>query len=512
MKFWPLIILLFAILPLRAQVFTTEADRDLIPVKTDTITPSMIPGIYPQIQNKTYKFDYVDSWIKRKLIWENLFMWNTDKGNIYIDPVIDLSFGKEGDRTLSQNTRGVIVNGQIEDKFTFRTEFYENQAVLPEYVSNRVDSFEIMPGLVRAKPFGDNGFDYGMVFSQFMWQPTDHYAMRFGYDRLHIGEGYRSFVLSDASHAYTFMSHHYTHGNWALTHMIASLRNPDVNGFNHVPRAESGAYQPKWFAMTMANWNPTDFLNISLAENTIFMPWDSTKSTFYPASLVPVPFLRSLLYENNGPHHVINTLLINARILPDIYLYGQFMGDEIRLGKLKEYDGLQGAMQFGIKWEKRYLVLKNFVQFEYNVATDNAYTSDSYWTAMTNMDQPLGHPYGQQFSEWVFRGQIALGRIVGNVHFSQLKGLYLPYGDSYYGIDYDAGDASGIFGPFFEPSTVTHIRGELAYVVNFQTNLQVFGSFAMRNYQSALPVDAVKSTAILFGLRHKIRNRNYDYF
>ncbi|MBN2728438.1 MAG: hypothetical protein JXR53_04370 [Bacteroidales bacterium] len=512
MRFWLAIILLISILPLKAQIFSTEAERDVLPIRFDSISPSHIPGIYPQIIHKEITLKSSHSWLYRKAFEEILFTWKDEDYDIRIDPVIDLQYGKDGDRTLSQNTRGVIVNGQIEEKFTFRTEFYENQAILPVYISNRVDSFEIMPGIVRAKPFGDNGFDYGMVFSQFMWQPSESYAMRMGYDRLHIGEGYRSFVLSDASHAYTFMSHHYAHDSWAISHVVASLRNPDVNGTNHVPRAESGAYQPKWFSMTHLSWSPTNFLNLSWAENTVFMPWDSSKASFYPVSLVPIPFVRSLLYEKNGPHHVINTLMFNLRLHNGIFFFGQFMGDEIRLKDLKEYDGLQGAMQLGLKWDKPLGVENSFLQAEYNLATDNAYTSDSYWTTMTHMDQPLGHPYGQQFTEWIVRGQISYKRFVGNFHISQLNGLNLPFGDSYYGLDFDAGDASGIFGPFFKPSTVTHLQLEAAYIINPQTNLQVFGSAAIRNYQASNPSFSEKSTFFSIGLRHKIRNRNYDYF
>jgi len=512
MRFFTLILLLIFILPLHAQVFNTEAERDILIIRTDSFSPSHIPGIYPYIINKAVSGKSDRSWLYRKAFEENFFTWKSDNFDIRIDPAIEFHYGKEGNRTLSQNTRGIVVNGQIEEKFTFRTEFYENQAVFPMYVSNLVDSFEIMPGFVRAKPFGENGFDYGMVFSQLMWQPAKNYAMRFGYDRLHIGEGYRSFVLSDASNAYTFMSHHYARKNWAITHIIASLRNADINGINNVPRSESGAYQQKWLSLTHVSWSPFKFLNISLSENTVFMPWDSTKTSFYPISFIPVPFLRSVLYEKNGPHHVINTLMINWKVIRGIHIYSQFMCDEIKFGHINEYDGIQGAVQLGAKWQNFFGLDNSYIQAEYNMATDNAYTSDSYWTAMTNMDQPLGHPYGQQFIEWILRGQLSRGKFSGNFHYSQIYGYNFPFSDSYYGIDYDAGGPFYFFNSFFKPSLVTHIKFEAAYTVNLMTNLQVFTRFALRYFDAADPTKSVKAKYFTIGIRHKIRNQNYDYF
>ena len=71
------------------------------------------------------------SWIMRKLFFENFLI--VDTGNFYltIDPLLNIEMGKDSEdqsgQTLSKNTRGLIVRGNIGEKFSFETSFYENQ-------------------------------------------------------------------------------------------------------------------------------------------------------------------------------------------------------------------------------------------------------------------------------------------------------------------------------------------------------------------------------------------------
>ena len=506
---------LFLYLPflLIGQNILTEEERYFYLPIYDSISSIAVPGLYPIIINNNNTIDNTEkrSFFHKKLFKEHLFSWKDSSYNIYVDPVIDFRGGKENDRQLMQNTRGFIIGGQIEKHFYFRSEFYENQVILPKYASARVDSFKIIPGMVRAKAFGDNGFDYGMVFGQFIWNPTSNYALRFAYDRIHLGQGYRSLILSDASSAYTYLCNTYQSGKWTLSNTIAPMRNANINGFYHYNPAENGAYQQKWYSLNYLTWTPVKWLNLSFAEAVMFMPYDSTKTSFYPMVFMPIPLVKSFLYEKKGPHHVVNALMLDVTLKKQWLLYSQLIVDEFKFTKLNTYDAIQGAMQIGLKYIKPFALKKSYLQIEYNLASDNAYTSESYWTSLTHTDQTLAHPFGQQFTEWIFRGHFTLNRFFTNFHISRLKGIKLPYADSYFGTDINIGTPNGVFGSFI-PSNVYHAHIEGGYYINPITNFQLFAGAYYRSYKGSYMPNAENTIFFQAGIRHKIRNQYYDFF
>ena len=84
------------------------------------------------------------SWVIRKMFFENFLI--VDTGNFYltVDPLLTIEMGKDSEdksgQTLSKNTRGIIVRGNVGEKFSFETSFYENQMTLPDYLSTYADA------------------------------------------------------------------------------------------------------------------------------------------------------------------------------------------------------------------------------------------------------------------------------------------------------------------------------------------------------------------------------------
>ena len=253
-----------------------------------------VPMLFPQVFIDSLKKEEKSnkSLVGRKLFDEHFVQISeNNKYKIFLDPVFDFRMGTEDKNTLYKNTRGFILNGQIGKNLVLRSEFYETQTTLPSYASDWVDTMKFIPGMIRMKPFGDNGYDYGAVFGQIIWSPLKNYSVRLGYDRFHIGNGYRSMLLSDASQPYTFLMNTYHFGKWSLSHNIASLYNPDFNDRLNIPVSESGIYQQKWFSFTYLTYSPSDWLNLALFESCVFMPKDSSGISFYPTSLIPLPLL-----------------------------------------------------------------------------------------------------------------------------------------------------------------------------------------------------------------------------
>lgn len=478
-----------------------------------TTSAFSIPALYPRLTENRVKNDNPEKhkWLRRKLFEEN-FAWISDmpEYSLSVDPVVDLRYGKEDGSNNYRNTRGFILQGQFNKKLFVRSEFYETQTTLPEYAAAWVDTMKFIPGMIRMKPFGTNGFDYGVVFSQIMWQPLKNYGLRLGYDRFHLGKGYRSMILSDASQAYPFLMNTFTHGKWSLSHNIASLHNPDYNNKLNIPASESGLYQQKWFSFTYLTYSPKSWLNLGLFESVVFMPADSTGISFYPMSMLPIPLVRSIATESKGLHHAMIGLQADAILKQKLVFYTQLVADKVDFSKLKYQQGIQGALQLGARLN---IPDGCFLFCEFNIATNNAYTSSSSWTSLTQSDQPLAHPTGQQFKEFVTGARWQYKRFITNASLNYIWAGALPITDNYLRADnYTDVLLTGFYEPINRPDKVMHLGLTSSYIVNPATNLVVFAGIHYRNFHSTLSVTPENSLTYEIGIRHMIRKQYYDFF
>jgi hypothetical protein len=112
---------------------------------------------------------------------------------------------------LFQNTRGVLVEGDLFKNFSFSTSFFENQARFSAFESQFVaDHGEmytywygyqqqngVVPGAARTKPFKVNAFDYAYAIGSLIYKPIKRLSIVAGNNQQFIGSGYRSMLLSD---------------------------------------------------------------------------------------------------------------------------------------------------------------------------------------------------------------------------------------------------------------------------------------------------------------------------
>lgn len=500
----------------QAQFITSEEERGLHEqpwLYDSTFSALNVPMIYPRIATESAEVNYNDqvSWLRKKIFREHFVrIIDSPKYNITLDPVFDLRIGKEDGNTLHKNTRGYILNGKIGKNLFLRSEFYETQTTLPQYAADWIDTMQFVPGMIRMKPFGTNGFDYGVVFSQIMWQPLKNYGVRLGYDRFHFGKGYRSMILSDASQAYPFLMNTFTHGKWSLSHNIASLHNPDYNNKLNVPLSESGVYQQKWFSFTYLTYSPNAWLNLGFFESVIFMPSDSTGISFYPMSMLPLPIVRTIAEESKGLHHAMIGLQADATLKEHIVFYTQIVADQIDFSKLKYQQGIQGALQIGARLnipDGRYLFA------EFNLASNNTYTSSCAWTAYSQNDQPLAHPTGQQFREVVAGGRWQHKRFFADAGLNYIWAGALQVTDNYLRADnYTDLLLTGFYEPISRPDRVMHLGCTVSYYINPETNFVVFAGMHYRNYKSTLSLVPVNSLTYEIGIRHMIRKQYFDFF
>ena len=65
--------------------------------------------------------------------------------------------------------------------------------------------YGVVPGRGRAKNFKEDGFDYPVAEAYLSYTPNKFFNFQFGNGKNFIGDGYRSFFLSDVASPYPFL-------------------------------------------------------------------------------------------------------------------------------------------------------------------------------------------------------------------------------------------------------------------------------------------------------------------
>src|SRR5690606_15163211 len=129
-------------------------------------------------------------------------------------------------RTTWLNTRGFQVGLTIKDKFTFYANAFENQAVFPNYLSDYISRNKVVPGQGTTKILSNNKMDWMYATASLTYDFSDYFQTTLAYDKNHIGDGYRSLLLSDFSSNYTHLKFTGTIGNVHYTSIWAYMTDP----------------------------------------------------------------------------------------------------------------------------------------------------------------------------------------------------------------------------------------------------------------------------------------------
>jgi hypothetical protein len=420
-------------------------------------------------------------WMYRTAFYENFLVVDTGKFYLTIDPLLNIEMGKDSEdpsgKNLSKNTRGLIIRGNVGEKFSFETSFYENQVVLPNYLSEYADAKEVIPGQGRWKPFKENGYDFSSSSAIISYTPAEFINFQMGTGKHFVGDGYRSLLLSDASFNYPFWKITTTFGKkdqFQYTKLNASLSS--------VTRREEGStaealFVRKSMSTHYFSWLATKWLNIGLFESTLWQTEDSSGTKpFNFQQLNPVFGVNTLTTKTDVANH--SNLGINAKIkIPfGLLLYSQFI-----------YDGNQYEKTTGYQLGMKFSGINNLtLQGEYNVM-DDPYdaTFEPQLEQFTNYNESLTHPLGNNFKE-----------ILGIINykykraFIEIKGVLISGNNSV-------------------ARKITILQSHLGYLINPKNNMSfIFGMKIRKDETFIIPEN---TNYIYFGFRTNLRNL-YDDF
>ncbi len=314
-----------------------------------------------------------------------------------VNPVLQFKAGKsmDYDKTLFINSRGITLRGEIAKRIGFSSTIVDNQERGPQFYQQQVAAYKAVPGvgfykIFKKDPSANDYFD-GRGYLTF--RATKYIDFQMGYDKNFIGNGYRSLFLSD----------------WGSSYLFAKV-NTKIWKFNYqnlfmelIPQFSTKGdtlYRRKYAAMHHLSLNVSKWLNIGLFEGVIF----GRKDHFDFQYINPVIFYRHVEGTIGSPDNAVAGLDFKANIMHRTQLYGQLLLDEFNFAVIKK-DPYNWANKYGLQLGAKYIDafgVKNLdLQMEYNRVRPFTYSHFDTINNYTHYNQPLAHPLGANFQEWL---------------------------------------------------------------------------------------------------------------
>ncbi|WP_460617460.1 capsule assembly Wzi family protein [Hymenobacter ruber] len=317
-----------------------------------------------------------------------------------VNPVALLAIGKDNkniDGASYVNTRGVQIEGTIDQRLGFYAFLADNQEGVPQYVRNRVERDTIVPHEGYFKPYKvaqlgqNNQYDFFSARGYITYAATKHINVQLGHDRNFIGNGYRSLILSDYSAPYFFLKLNTRIWKFNYQNLFAELAAQKRNA--------DQVYPKKYLALHHLSLDVTDNFNIGVFESVIA---GSASNRFELQYLNPVIFYRAIEQNVGSPDNAMLGMDFKWNILHTAQLYGQVVLDEFKLSEIRAGNGWwsnKQAVQVGAKYIDVAGIRNLDLQAEVNYIRPYTYQHVSYYTAYTNYQQPLAHPMGANLTE-----------------------------------------------------------------------------------------------------------------
>lgn len=323
-----------------------------------------------------------------------------------VDPVIHIAAGRElGEEvTTFFNQRGLSLRGAIGQNVFFHTGFYDSQVRYGNYINQYTDSSGVVPGVGFYKNYESsflktgNGRDFLQATAYVGVNLGKYIGIQLGHGQQFIGDGIRSLFLSDFSPP--FFSLKLNTRIWKLHYqnIFAELAADD---FHSVSGADE-PIQKKYLAAHYLSFKPGRTFSIGIFESVIF---DRTGNQFELQYLNPVILYRTVEGSIGSPDNVMLGFNARANIRQTISLYGQFILDDVQIGKILDgqldWWGNKFGHQLGLKYINAFGVNSFDAQIEWNQVRPYTYSHYNQKANYSNYNQALAHPLGANFNEWI---------------------------------------------------------------------------------------------------------------
>jgi hypothetical protein len=431
--------------------------------------------------------------------------------DLVINPVIQVTVSKESDNeeTLYQNTRGVTLRGRLANKIGFAAYITDNQEKTPFYVRDFVNARKAVPGAGFYKTFKTTGYDYFDARGYFTFNVTKYIDVTFGYDRNFIGNGQRSMYISDFGNSNLFLKLNTRIWKINYQNLFMELHSAEIPGGDQL-------LPKKYAAMHHLDVSVTKWLNIGLFEGVIF----GRKDRFDFGYLNPIIFYRSIEQQNGSFDNSVAGLDVKANLAKKIQLYGQLSLDEFLLSEIRKNEGWwanKWGIQLGAKYIDAFGISNLDLQVEHNRVRPFTYSHRDSVANYTHYNQPLAHPLGANFSEFIgvaryqpapkwlavakmiyyTQGRDSSSRSFGsNIFYPNIA----PFRQGDYGYNIGSGLKTSV------------LLASLLVSYELRENLFVeFNALYRKQETKTPPVSSTNSSIISFGIRWNMQRRDFDF-
>ncbi|HMZ73283.1 MAG TPA: hypothetical protein PKN57_02050 [Saprospiraceae bacterium] len=336
----------------------------------------------------------------------DLLEFKSDYFYLKLNPVFGMTIGKEkgNESNIFENSRGIELRGGIDSKVYFYSRILETQQRFENYITDRINRFNAVPGNGFYKNYNSsifdvkNGFDFNNATAYIGFNVTKHIGAQFGYGNNFIGNGIRSLLLSDYSNNYLYFKLNTKVGRFHYQNIFGELQAAgarDDIGDVLIPK--------KYFAAHYLSYAINKNWHAGIFETVVF----ARKDHFDFQYLNPVILYRSVEAALGSPDNVLIGFNVSGNIAHTVQLYGQLMLDEFLFRELIKDNRGWWANKFGLQGGIKYINVLGVdhldLQLEANLVMPYTYTHADSTASYTHYNQALAHPLGANLVEGIAR-------------------------------------------------------------------------------------------------------------
>ena len=324
---------------------------------------------------------------------------------LLVNPVLDLRTGRQtnGGGYNFLNTRGVRLQGEVDDRVWFQTAIYENQEGLRSWEREWRQAYNgQVPGVGFFKAYDPilydlpDAVDYFQATGELGFKLTKHIHFRFGHGNPSLGVGERSMLLSSFADPYLYAQIDTRIWRFHYRNLYTQLQD-GTQGSMRVERKFMVAHT---LSLQLApNWE------FGLTEQTVF----KRDNGFDAQYLNPVILYRAVEQDNGSPDNALIGLHSNLIVGRTAMVYGQFLFDEFKFDELflngDQWWANKYSWQLGARYVDAFGVAGLNLLAEANTVRPFTYGHRFDGISYTHYNQPLAHPWGASLVEYTVRAE-----------------------------------------------------------------------------------------------------------
>ncbi|MCQ2250404.1 MAG: hypothetical protein MJZ66_04790 [Bacteroidales bacterium] len=321
-----------------------------------------------------------------------LQMSSGTNNHFMLEPLVNLAYGVQdyGEGKLSDAMLGLHAEYTCGSKFTVSASMaggYEQPLMSTSILADSMGRYPQMDGFSRK----DNSYlaRYFEIYANY--RPAKFIGLSLGKGKKHIGDGYRSMLLSASNSGMYYFDMDVTLGNFKYVFSMNTAQNWDN---------ECDSYRQMYMIYHAFSYNPAKWLNIGGYEAVMQIRRDTLGNTKMMDLhyINPMLFFRPLEFSLGSPDDAIMGLFGKITYLKHHQAYAQFMLDDFNFVEIKEHQGT---------WNNKYsyqMGLKGFFGnlsyiLEFDYIRPFIYSHDKSVNTYSMYHQPLANPFGANLKE-----------------------------------------------------------------------------------------------------------------